>query len=227
MDDAQSGRPAAASLHMGHFSQLGADDKRASLGIMGGTFDPIHFGHLFCAQQAADVLDLDGVMFMPAGDPAFKQDRTIASAADRIEMCRLAVADNPLFDVSTLETERAGITYTSDTLLQLREYFPECVRLVFIVGSDSVETMEEWHDWKLLAKLADFACVSRPGTGSAGSVRRLEEDGFTIRQVEGPLLDISSTEIRMRCAQGRSIRYLTPPQVCEYIRRCGLYPYGA
>ena len=116
------------------FDDLGRDGAPARLGIMGGTFDPIHIGHLACAEQAREAFGLDGVLFVPAGNPVFKKDRAVTPAGMRLAMCRLAVASNPAFDVSAVEVERGGDTYTVDTLRQLRAHYPGNVELFFITA---------------------------------------------------------------------------------------------
>lgn len=194
------------------------------LGIMGGTFDPIHLGHLSCAERAREALGLDTVLFIPAGDPAFKQGRRIADADARYSMCELAVADNPSFQVSDVEIRRNGITYTVDTLDSLRRICPHDVVITFIIGTDSLEALHEWKDAPRLAKMARFACVSRPGyIPEAGVIDRLSAIGFEIEFVEAPMLDISSSAIRRLCASGSSIRYLVPNPVREFIVDNGLY----
>ncbi len=206
------------------FDDVGRDGAGAHLGIMGGTFDPPHFGHLACAEMAAEACGMDGVAFMVAGDPSFKQGQELASAADRLAMCRLATFDNPLFDVSALEAERSGITYTVDTARVLRAHYPACVRLSFIVGADALMTLPDWKDAPDLASLVDIVCVSRPGyLPDAELLAQLERIGFAVELVTSPLLDISSSMIRQRVREGRTVRYLVPLSVDEYLISTGLY----
>ncbi|MCI9262197.1 nicotinate-nucleotide adenylyltransferase [uncultured Adlercreutzia sp.] len=206
----------ARGAALGRFAALGQTGAPARLGIMGGTFDPIHFGHLACAQEALEALDLDGVLFMPAGIPSFKRDRAVSPAADRVRWCRKAVAGNEAFDVSTLEVDRPGVTYAVDTLAHLRDAYPSCVELFFIVGADAALTLPRWYESERLASLARFAVATRPGyTVSAEDRRSLEEHGFLLDFFEVTPLDISSSDLRGRLASGRSVRYLTPDAVAE------------
>lgn len=194
------------------------------LGIMGGTFDPIHFGHLACAQFAQEAVGMDAVLFMPACIPTFKQHKHIASAAARFQMVELAIFDNERFYVSSLEIERSGITYTIDTIRELRSQLPEDVRISFIIGSDAILLLGGWKDVRELAQLVDFVCVGRPGnTIDDEAAARFQELGIEVHLVSAPLLDISSTEIRARVQEKRAIRYLTPLAVCDYIEARGLY----
>lgn len=191
---------------------------------MGGTFDPIHTGHLACAEMARGACGLDGVLFMVAARPSLKQEQAVSDAADRLAMCRLAIAGEAAFEVSPLEADRPGITYTADTLRALRGHYPSCVELCFIIGADSLETLPEWRDAPDLAGLASFICVSRPGRFDEGGLITAARDaGFRIEHVSAPLLDISSSEIRRRTARGEAIRYLVPPRVADYIGENGLY----
>ena len=176
-----------------HFDDLGRDGGRARLGIMGGTFDPIHIGHLACAEQAREAYDLDGVVFVPAGNPVFKKDRPVTPAAERLEMCRIATRSNPAFDVSAIEIERGGDTYTVDTLRQLRAHYPDNVELRFITGADAVYHIVQWRESAAIADL------------------------------EVTALAISSSDLRRRVAAGKSIRYLTMQGVLDYIQERGLY----
>ena len=130
---------------------------------MGGTFDPIHNGHLVAAEQAAHDLNLDLVVFVPAGSPAFKQDRHVSSAEDRHAMTLLATADNPRFLVSRLEVDRPGITYTVDTLELLRNHYPNNVEIYFITGADAISDILSWHDADRIASLAHLVGATRPG----------------------------------------------------------------
>ena len=206
------------------FDDLGADGAPARLGVMGGTFDPVHIGHLVCAEQAREAFGLDGVVFMPAGVSVFKRDRRLAPADARLAMCRLAAADNPAFDVSALEIARGGDSYTVDTLRQLRAHYPENVELWFITGADAVLTLPTWHDAASLARLARFAAVMRPGYELPASAREgLAHAGFRVSYLQAPELEVSSSDVRRRLETGRSARYLVPPAVLRYIDEQGLY----
>ena len=184
----------------------------ARLGIMGGTFDPPHLGHLACAEEALEAANLDAVLFVPTGRPAFKQDRLVT-----------AVAGNPAFAVSALEVERPGITYAVDTLRELREELPG-VELVFIVGADAALTLPRWYESAELGRLAMFAAATRPGFElGEEALRVLRERRFDVRPFVVPGIDISSSELRQRVAEGRTIRYLVPEAVREIIEEEQLY----
>ncbi len=219
--------PAVSAL----FDDLGKGDpeRRFRLGVMGGTFDPIHIGHLACAEQVRETFDLDGVVFMPAGDPWMKHGRRVAAATDRLAMVRLAVADNPHFDVSRLEIDRPGKTYTADTLRQLRAYFPANVELAFISGADAVFRILEWRDAEEVARLARLVAVTRPGYEISDARRKYMRTHASILhlwQTEVTALSISSTDLREKVAAGKSIRYLVPQVVADYIEAHGLYRQG-
>lgn len=210
------------------FDDLGKDDPDTTyrLGIMGGTFDPIHMGHLVCAEQARDALKLDGVLFLPAGNPVFKKHIEVTDAADRVAMCKAAIADNPHFDVSTIEIDRGGDTYTVDTLQTLRDHFPKNVKFYFIAGADAIATLPQWKDAPRLAKLASFVGLNRPRSANlrtSSIMGSLRAAGFRTLFVEAPLFELSSSDIRKRIVGNRSVRYLIPPAVLEYINSVGLY----
>ena len=189
----------------------------ARLGIMGGTFDPPHLGHLACAEEALEAFGLDAVLFVPTGRPAFKQDRPVTPGKVRLAMVAAAVAGNPAFAVSALEVERPGITYAVDTLRELREELPG-VELVFIVGADAALTLPRWHESAELGRLAMFAAATRPGFElGEEALRVLRERRFDVRPFVVPGIDISSSELRQRVAEGRTIRYLVPEAVREII----------
>ena len=147
------------------FDSLGQEDpsREYRLGIMGGTFDPIHMGHLACAEQARVAFALDAVIFIPTGQQPFKQGKRVTDAAMRLEMCKLACTSNPFFDVSAIEIEREGLTYTVDTLRQLHEHYPSNVKLFFITGADAMLSIAKWHDSTAIADLAHLIAVTRPG----------------------------------------------------------------
>ncbi len=206
--------------------ELGADPTREyRLGIMGGTFDPIHYGHLVTAEQAREALDLDIVLFMTAGAPAFKLDRSVSDAEDRHAMTVLATAANPSFIASRLEIDREGTTYTVDTLRCLREHYPENVKLYFITGADAILDIVTWHDADDIARLATLIAATRPGYDIARAKARIESSGleFDVRYIQIPALSISSTNIRERVRAGKSIRYLTSESVLGFIRKNALY----
>ena len=201
------------------------DGREYRLGIMGGTFDPIHYGHLVTAEQAREAMDLDGVLFMPAGSPAFKLDKPVTAAEDRYAMTVLATAANPSFLASRFEIDREGVTYTADTLRALRDYYPENVKLYFITGADAILDIVTWHHADEIAELATFIAATRPGFDIDQARARIEASGLTfdVRYIEIPALAISSTNIRKRVASGMSVRYLTSESVIGYMRKRGLY----
>ncbi len=207
------------------FDDLGCDGASVRFGIMGGTFDPIHYGHLICAEQAREVCGLDAVVFIPTGDPNFKRDRELADAQMRLEMCRLACLPNPHFDVSDMEIARGGITYTIDTARTLREHFPENVELFLIVGADALGTIGTWRESPQIAQLFHVIAVERPGYAVSDSlVKQLsDQEGYDIVVVKANALDISSSDVRRRIACGLSVRYLLPPSVRIFIKEKGLY----
>lgn len=210
------------------FDLLGSDspDRRYKLGIFGGTFDPIHMGHLACAEEVRDSFQLDAVIFVPTAHPVFKRDRRIAPARDRYAMVKRAVEDNPYFDVSPIEIERGGDTYTVDTLRQMRDHYPSNVDLFFIAGADAVSTLAKWRDEEMLGRLATFIGVTRPGfVFSAHSEEETAKSDTHIKvsYLEVTALAISSSGIRERLQSGRSVRYLVPDVVNEYIADRGLY----
>ncbi len=192
---------------------------------MGGTFDPIHFGHLVTAEEALVQFNLDKVVFMPTGAPAAKTNRRVTSAEHRYLMTVLATAANPDFDVSRLEVDRPGITYTVDTLRALRDAYGPAAELYFITGADAVWEIVSWKDADEVADLATFIAATRPGYDlQAAREAHLEaETRFRIEYLEVPALAISSTDLRKRVAERRSIRYLTPESVATYIAKHGLY----
>jgi nicotinate (nicotinamide) nucleotide adenylyltransferase len=195
------------------FDDLGSDGAPARLGIMGGTFDPIHLGHLRIAEEVREELALDAVLFVPTGNPVFKRDQYVTDAQVRLDRVRRAVEDNPHFDVSSIEVDREGDTFTVDTLRELRAYFPSNVDLYFIVGSDSAATIGKWRGCAEIAQLAHVAvAVGRPGSMGIDELRAtmLSAAPFNLHFVKTSILEISSSSIRNRIEQGKSIRYLVP-----------------
>ena len=195
------------------------------LGIMGGTFDPIHFGHLVTAQEALVQFNLDRVLFMPTGRPAFKTATSVSSAEDRYLMTVLATASNPDFDVSRIEVDRPGATYTVDTLLALRDEYGASTELFFITGADAVWEIVGWKDAEKVAALATFIAATRPGYDlkAARASHESQASAFRIESLEVPVLAISSTDLRQRVRERRPIRYLAPESVVSYVEKRGLY----
>ena len=188
------------------------------VGLFGGTFDPPHLGHLALAEWARDALDLDRVIFMPAGAPPHKRRRDLSPAEARVRMTRLAVFGQPAFRVSTLEVRRRGPSFTVDTLRALKTRHPRA-RLYLLIGADSLDDFANWHEPREILKLATLAVAARPG--AAGKRPRLASRHVV--HLDNPVLDLSSRAIRARVAAGRSIRYLVPDRVARYIAQRRLY----
>ena len=197
------------------------------IGIMGGTFDPIHYGHLFIAQTASDKFDLDKVLFIPTGKPPHKRRNIITDSGKRIDMLRLAVENNPKFDISTIEITRGKTSYTIDTIKELQQYYDGVAKFYFIMGSDAFKYMETWKNYKELLKMARFIVMTRQILKNGSLDKKIEllikKYKADIIKVEIPFLDISSTIIRQRVREGSSIKYLLPEDVEEYIFKNKLY----
>lgn len=215
------------SVVCNRFDDLGKADSARTyrLGIMGGTFDPIHIGHLAVAEQAHDAYDLDGVIFIPTGNPAFKQAQQVTPADVRLQMCRAAIEGNSHFDVSSIEVDRKGVTYTADTLRQLRAHYSENVDLYFITGADAVMSIIKWHESSVIAGLAHLIAVTRPGFVMSDEYKceLTEHSAFDVTYFEATALSVSSSMLRERVHDGKSISYLTPRAVEELICRYKLY----
>ena len=191
-------------------------ERRCRVGVMGGTFDPIHHGHLVAASEVQQSFDLDEVIFVPTGQPWMKEG--VSLAEHRYLMTVIATASNPRFTTSRVDIDRGGITYTIDTLRDLRKEHPEA-DLFFITGADAVAQIVEWKDVDELWELAHFVAVSRPG--HALSIRGLPEQG--VSSLEVPALAISSTDCRRRVDRGFPVWYLVPDGVVQYISKHHLY----
>jgi nicotinate-nucleotide adenylyltransferase len=194
------------------------------LGIMGGTFDPVHFGHLVTAEEALAQFALDRVLFMPTGQPQAKRHPVVTSARDRYLMTVIATASNPDFVVSSLEIDRSGPTYTVDTLREVHRTHADA-ELFFITGADAVLEILQWKDAAELARLTRFIAATRPGYDLSLLTQGLAvaESPPRVEFMEVPALAISSTDIRARVAAGRPIRYLLPEPVAAYIAKNDLY----
>lgn len=195
-----------------------SEQRRPRIGVMGGTFDPIHHGHLVAASEAAALLDLDEVVFVPTGKPSFKQDTRVSPAEHRYLMTVIATASNPRFTVSRVDIDRPGLTYTVDTLRDLRQDRPDA-DLYFITGADAIEQLLTWKDTGSLWEMAHFVAVTRPGHRL--TVEGLPPEGVTTLEV--PALAISSTDCRRRAEAGQPVWYLVPDGVVQYIAKHGLY----
>jgi len=196
-----------------------APKTRRRIGIMGGTFDPIHHGHLVAASEVAAWFDLDEVVFVPTGQPWQKADRQVSPAEDRYLMTVIATASNPRFSVSRIDIDRPGPTYTVDTLRDLRQQHGQDVDYYFITGADALAQILTWHDVEESFELAHFVGVTRPGV--AISLDHLPDKRISI--VEIPALAISSTECRARVMAGDPIWYLVPDGIVQYIAKGKLY----
>ena len=189
------------------------------VGVMGGTFDPIHHGHLVAASEVASLFALDEVVFVPTGQPWQKTERKVTTAEDRYLMAVIATASNPRFSVSRVDVDRAGPTYTIDTLRDLRSHMSEEADLYFITGADAMNQILTWRDMAELFDLAHFVGITRPG--HALSDVGLPEGRVSL--VEVPALAISSTEMRERIESRRPVWYLVPDGVVQYIAKRDLY----
>jgi nicotinate-nucleotide adenylyltransferase len=186
---------------------------------MGGTFDPIHNGHLVAASEVASRFALDEVVFVPTGQPWQKTQRDVAPAEDRYLMTVIATASNPMFSVSRVDIDRPGETYTIDTLSDLRDEYGATTELFFITGADALAQILDWHRSDDLFTLAHFVGVTRPG-------HHLADPGFPeggVSLIEVPALAISSTDCRARVAAGEPVWYLVPDGVVQYISKRRLY----
>ena len=190
------------------------------LGIMGGTFDPIHYGHLVTAEEALVQFELEGVLFVPTGSPWMKEHEVVSPAEDRYLMTVIATASNPVFSVSRIEVDREGQTFAVDTLRALKDETD--ADLYFVTGADAILEILHWKEPEELFELAHFIAATRPGYDVAGfEVPGGARDAVTVMTI--PALAISSTDIRDRVKSGRPIRYLVPEGVKSYIEKAGLY----
>ena len=190
------------------------------VGVMGGTFDPVHHGHLSAANEVATLFALDEVVFVPTGEPWQKTDREVSPAEDRYLMTVVATASNPLFSVSRIDIDRPGPTYTIDTLRDLRAAYAEGVELFFITGADALAQILGWRNADELFALAHFIGVSRPG------YEPVDLTGFpagAVTLVEVPALAISSSDCRDRVGRDHPVWYLVPDGVVQYINKRRLY----
>jgi nicotinate-nucleotide adenylyltransferase len=196
-----------------------------NVGILGGTFDPIHIGHLVVAEEARVKIGFGEVLFVPAGQPLLKPDRNITPSDHRVEMVRRAIVDNPHFKLCTLEVERPGPSYTVDTLTMLRDQLGSEASFFFILGRDTLAELPSWREPKKLVQLCRLVVAPRLG---AKDLQHLETEipGLLdkVIQLDMPVIGISSSGIRQRIAQGLPIRYLVPAEVGKYITEQKIYP---
>ncbi|MDO5076112.1 nicotinate-nucleotide adenylyltransferase [Corynebacterium sp.] len=212
---------------MPHTSAVSSASPRARrlrrVGIMGGTFDPIHNGHLVAGSEVADRFGLDLVVFVPTGQPWQKADREVTAAEHRYLMTVIATASNPSFQVSRVDIDRGGPTYTVDTLHDLRRVYPDA-ELYFITGADALAKIVTWRDWEQMFELAHFVGVTRPGYELSHDLP--VKQGSRVSLVEIPAMAISSTDCRARAAAARPVWYLVPDGVVQYIAKHRLYQHA-
>lgn len=198
--------------------------ERRRIGLFGGTFDPIHLGHLIVAVEVRYALDLDLILFVPAGQPPHKPDQPISSDIDRVNMLELAIAGLPGFDVSTVDLDRPGPSYTADTLEHVALEYPDDRRF-FIMGADSLRDLADWHAPERIVRAAELAVAARPGVDL--DLREIElripDLAGRVHMVETPLIGISATDIRRRVAGGEPITFQVPRDVEAYIHEHRLY----
>lgn len=200
--------------------------EKPRLGIMGGTFDPIHYGHLVAAEMARGEFNLSKVLFIPSGTPPHKIRRDVSAANLRYEMVELAIKDNSEFDLSALEIERKGLSYTVETLRILRRAWPEH-ELYFITGTDALLEIFSWREAEEILTMIQFIGAARPGFDARDFLLKVQQEHpetqGRIHYLEVPALAISSTDIRARVRHGQPIRYLLPEPVRLFLQQHGLY----
>ncbi len=191
---------------------------------MGGTFDPIHYGHLLVAEQARERFKLDTVVFVPNGRPAHKKPYLVSDPEERYAMCIIAIASNPFLSCSRVEIERPGPSYAIDTIKWFHDAYPNLEALYFITGADAIMEILTWHKFQELTRSCEFIAATRPGT-ALEDLLEVTDTQFvqSVHFMPIPALEISSSELRRRVQEGRTIKYLTPEGVESYIRHRGLY----
>jgi nicotinate-nucleotide adenylyltransferase len=195
------------------------------VGMIGGTFDPIHVGHLILAEQARDQLALEQVVFIPAGQPPHKATKQITAAHHRLAMVQLAIEAHDAFAVSRIDLDREGPCYSVDTISLLQKTWGSETEIYFLIGEDSLRDLPKWHQPDRLLRLCQIVAIRRPGYSVDLNAldRRLAGVADRIQTISSPLIDISSTDIRDRVRENRSIRYLVPEPVRRYIEQHNLY----
>ncbi|MGI5891563.1 MAG: nicotinate-nucleotide adenylyltransferase [Bacillota bacterium] len=200
----------------------GNSNKKLKLGLMGGTFDPIHYGHLVAAEAARDKFELDKVIFIPSGNPPHKRKRVVSLAQHRVMMTVLATITNPFFSVSRIEVDRPGYSYAYDTVCQFLEHYHNS-DIYFITGADAILEILSWNYIDELLKKCSFIAANRPGFNLKETKTLPAHVLKKVSFMEVPALAISSTDIRQRVAGGQTITYLLPEAVEMYIKKNGLY----
>jgi len=203
------------------------DKTNKKIGILGGTFDPVHHGHLILADDVRQKFSLDKVVFIPSGMPPHKAVSSVTEAEHRFNMVRIAVSTNTGFEVSRIEIDRSGYTYTIDTLTQLKREYGDDTELLFIIGADVVNDLLTWKNYEMVFGMCGFIAVLRPGFDNESFVKRINwlEETYKakIYTTDTPLIEISSTIIREKLQRGQSIKYLVPESVEAYVTENGLY----
>ncbi|KRN03894.1 nicotinate-nucleotide adenylyltransferase [Holzapfeliella floricola] len=202
----------AIPLHQVQTQRL--KNKKRQIGLIGGTFNPVHQAHLIMAEQVLSRLGLDAIWFLPDNIPPHKQKKSAIDANYRVEMLKLAIEDNDDFDLNLSEIYRGGVSYTLKTIKALQEQHQD-IDFYFILGGDMIQDLPNWYKIEELLPLVTFVGVKRPGYEVASP--------YPVIWVDSPLLEISSTQIRKRCQNHESIRYLVPKKVMNYINEKGLY----
>lgn len=195
-----------------------------ALGLFGGTFDPPHNGHVAIVRFVLDAGIVDRVLVVPTGQPWLREDEPHASPRQRLEMARLAFSGIENAEVSDVEVERAGPTYTVDTIQQLRAGGVIQGRPLLILGEDSAQSLDRWHGIEELVGMCDLLVISRPGAPAANELP-VDHPAWNARRVEGPMLEVSATEVRRRIAAGADVSDMSPPAVAAYVREHGIYTH--
>ena len=199
------------------------------IGLIGGTFNPIHHGHLILSEYVRENCQLDKVIFIPTGLPPHKSESVVKDPEIRLEMTKMAIESNQYFRVSHIETYRQGLSYTIDTIKELKILYPND-QLYFIIGADSLFELPTWKYYEKLISTTNIIVVNRPGGANnliGAKIKEYEDEfGGNIIEVKSPLIDISSSDIRDRVKAGKSIKYLVPSNVEEYILQNSLYKEG-
>ena len=216
-------RNIAPTISLRFDSLIDAAEKPFRLGLFGGTFDPIHIGHLHIAEMAREQFALDGVLFIPTGKPVRKIKAGFSNAQDRHAMVLGAIAGNEYFDVSRIEIDRKGTTYTIDTLRVLKDRYGDRAELFFIAGTDTAADISTWKDAAEIGRLVVVLCARRATSQDAEPALLQGESDLDIRLIDSALIDISSRELRDWVKRGRSIHYLVPSATRAYIKEQGLY----
>jgi len=200
--------------------------QNTKIGILGGTFDPVHNGHIQIAQFISETMGLNQILFIPAGDPAHKKGTKVTEAGLRYEMLASAIKDINNFKISDIEIKRKGLTYTVDTLKEIRKTFSKDIQLIYIIGADIIPELDTWKDYKENFKLCKYAAISRPGYTPEffkNSIKKMSSLGADITPIEFPGIDISSRDIREKIKNSESVAGLLPDGVSDIIKRESLY----